>query len=358
MKTLEKPQYDAPPSDPDDRFRYEILTAGFESNGEWKTGKNLRMDYLRLTDKLTYTITQGIEVTDESTGEKTRRPYSTVVFLDKSARPISHLVRAGWPLFAKDVASGEVPPMPAFKFLNIDRRQWVDQIDPTGSGMMSPDRIHPSFMWSLRSIFLTSEGKKRVQEEGLTEAVEEMSATLDDQTVLVVDETSFSGETLKIATGLMERAFPTAHIKGTYWMDEKIKGHPRNPRWYDDTTRMGRGVNDRYSDVKDLSPRTEEYYRKFGKWFLSSPHWRVAAGIRDEGYHQLIREIKELAANPDVPILPFAGRSDFEDRIITYNDGGGDVPALTPLEKEAAVDRIMAQKKIILRASKSFKNYP
>src|SRR5690606_37669804 len=119
-------------------FQYDLLKGHFEPDGSWKSGEELRMQYLHLTDQLIQKMTQEKEVENPETGEKQLKRPSVVVFLDKSARPLSHLVRELWPTFAKDLETGEVPPMPAFKFLNIDREQWVNEFDPkSGKGIVN-----------------------------------------------------------------------------------------------------------------------------------------------------------------------------------------------------------------------------
>jgi len=336
----------------DSQFEYHILGAGMESTGEWVSGEKLRMDYLRTTDGLIQKITRGAEVTNPATGETERTPFSTVIFLDKSARPVSHFVRELWPLFAKDIHSGEVPPLPTFRFLNIDRRQWIDRIDPNWSGAIDPDRIDTSFVRSLRSIFLSPEAKRQIAEtDPDNKDIDTMPASLDNQAILVVDETHYSGDTLRVATGLLGRAFPTAHVDGAYWMREKVGGHNRNPRWYDDSNNMGRGVNQRYSEIKKLANAQEKtLYQKIGSFFLSAPHWRVQEGLQDHSYRQLVKEIKHLAAHPDVPIMPSRGRKDAEDRVIAYNTTYNP-SQLTEDEKDAIINNVITRKNDIEQRS-------
>lgn len=342
-------------------FKYELLGECNESTGRWISGEKLRMDYLHLTDNLIHKITDGVEVIDDTTGEKEKQPYSTVVFLDKSARPLSHLVREAWPHFAKNVESGEVPTMPDFKFLNIDRRQYIDQLDKNGSGIIEIDRIDQSFIWSLRSAFLTPEGKRQIEEgEGLTEEVENMTATLDNKNILVVDETFYSGDTVKIATRLLQRAFPTAHIDGTHWMKEKVGGFSRNPVWYSEAL-MGRGVSNRYAELGNHALKSipdDNFYAKKSGHFISSPHWRKRPGLRDSQYYQLIQEIKELTSNPDVPIMPSLGRDeeDLLDRIVAYNYDANP-SELTPDQKDALIQEVIVRKNTIDEVVKQRKHY-
>lgn len=343
-------------------FEYKILKGHMQPDGKtWKSDEKLRMDYLRLTDGLIQTMTRNVEVTDPETGEVELRPPSVVVFLDKSARPLSHLARELWPTFAKDLETGETPPMPSVKFLNIDREQWVHKIDSEASGIMDARHLDNSVIRSLRSVYLLPEDKARVQKEGLTEAVDSAPTTLDDEVVLLVDETRSTGRTLQIARGVMERAFPSATIKSTHWMNESFVNKGRNlnsvPVWYQADSKWGRGVNDRYADfsnAEDLDRSLpENYYRIMGRWFLSAPHWFAYPNreqTHDKGYYQLIDEFKHLAKDPDVPVIPAMSRytSDeaYNDRIITYNYDV-DIASLSSDEKEAMVQDVIDRKKAI-----------
>lgn len=321
------------PPEMEQPFEYKLLKGHLQPDGKTHVSdQELRMNYLTLTDSLVNTIVKGAETKNEETGEMERHPFSRLIFLDKSGRPLSHLVRNTWPIFARDIETGEVPPMPRFNFLNIDRQQWTTHVDPDGAGVVNINNVTPSVIQSLRSISLTAEGKEKVRESGLSEAVDDMPTILDDEHVLIIDETYSTGRTAKIAAALLGRAYPSAHFDTTHWMKESYyrNGVSFNtvPVWYKDGSKMGRGVNDRFADFSatDKLDRTlpENYYRTVGRWFLSAPHWFANPGaedVRDKDYRQLLREFKELAVNPDVPVIPSLSRDEqgFDDRIIAYN---------------------------------------
>lgn len=342
-------------------FEYEILKGHFEPDSRtWKSEKELRMEYVQLTDELIRKMTTGVSVENPETGETEVKVPTVAVFLDKSARPLSHLVRELWPVLARDPKTGEIPPMPQFKFLNIDREQWVNQIDPYGVGIMDIEHLRPSILNSLRSIFVEREYKDKIEQNGLNDAVNHMPSTLDGETVLIVDETLSTGRTAKIARAMMKRTFPKTAVAATHWMTSKFtkNGNEFNavPVWYKTADRMGRGVSDRYVDVMEgrrLDETSEkDYYRKFGKFFLSAPHWlSVPEGetLRDEAYMQLVREIKELATNPDVPFIPSMKRDDFDERLLAYN--GWDATKLSVKDEQNAIDQIIAEKRAINDAS-------
>src|SRR5690606_27374644 len=92
-----RPLEDTGPHEKEPPFEYKILEGHFEPDNEtWKSDQELRMQFFQLTDELIYKMTAS--------------ETSTVMFLDKSARPLSHLVRALWPICARDLETGEIPP--------------------------------------------------------------------------------------------------------------------------------------------------------------------------------------------------------------------------------------------------------
>lgn len=341
---------------PSPTYDYHILKGGTENTGWVTTDEKLRMDYLELTANLVETLTQGVEVVNEETGEKERRPYDVVVLLDRSARPISHLLRQTWSRFAKDPNSGEIPPMPDIKFLNMSRKYWVDQLDPNQSGILNIDRINQDDIDSLRSVFLTP-GSKQILKNDESQNIQHLPTTLDGKTVLIVDETKYSGETTKIATDFMKRAFKSAHIESTYWMHKRSGNtKTRNPVWdleIGDADKRGiKGIGKRYADLgaKALSELSPNNYAAYGgrEKFVSSP------APDNSAYLELIDEIKALANEKDIPIMPRQRRGerddDYFDRMLVYTYDI-DVSSLSHEEKDALIaDTIKRRQAIVAQA--------
>lgn len=301
-----------------DEFEYRLLTGHRRTDGSEKSSEALRMEYINLTDKLIHQMTDGVDITDPVTYEKETRVPDAVVFLDKSARPLAWLTRELWDRLAPEPGSDEIPPMPDMKFLNIDREQWVNAVDPDGHGYMDISKIDPSIIRSLRSIFVSPQDKQ----DGITEAIDDAPASLDNKTIMVVDEVSSTGRTLSIATKMIQRAFPSAHVGGAHWMDGMARkgsavGNADLPVWYKEDDEYGRGVGDRAHDHPDR--RSDNLTQRLGSWFLST---RFAKP--DGKALQLRREIKHLAEHPDVPIRPSYERDDVFERLETLN---GDRPA-------------------------------
>lgn len=315
-----------------DEFSYKLLKGHYRTDGSYKTDEQLRMEYIQLTDRLIYEITKGGAVVDKATGVETVRPYDTVIFLDKSARPVAWLMKELWPKLAAD-ADGVVADMPAINFLNIDREQWVNTVDPNGSGYMDISKVDDTIVRSLRSIFIKPGDKA----DGLVEDIDTAPASLDGKNIMVVDEVLSTGRTLDIAKKFLLRAFPTATVTGMYWMkgiatlnSGLSRGNADLPVWYKRNLITGRGVGDRNS----YSSSSENITQRLGRWFLSSRFEKP-----DETSLQLREELKQLARHPDVPLRPSIDRDDddYDERLARYND-------TTAEEAKSAIRQVLNQK--------------
>lgn len=303
--------------------QYSILTGHVRRDGTYKTTDQLHSEYVSLTDKLVYQMTEGVEVKNSQTGEREIRRPDVVVWLDKSARPLAWLTSELWDTLAAE-EDGTVPPKPDFAFVNIDRQQWVNDLDPMGNGRVDMDRVADVILRSLRSIFISPTHKR----QGLTEAIDDMPASLDGKTVLIVDEVKSSGETLGIAERFFAAAFPTAAIATTHWMagvktNKDAVVNKDDPVWYRGDTTLGRGVGERnphmskqpYNHNGNEAPRSLTQY--LGAWFLST-----ALEGPDELSVRLRQEIKWLGQDVrahKVLIRPYAQRDDLVDRIVRLN---------------------------------------
>ena len=304
-ETAEKTNYTSP--EESNEFTYKLLTGHPRTDGSYKTDRQLHMEYIQLTDGLIHKMTDGLEVVDSESGEKVVRRPDTVIFLDKSARPLAWLTKELWDQMAPEPGSDEIPPMPDFKFLNIDREQWVNIVDEQGVGHVDVSKVDPGIIRSLRSVFVTPQHKQ----EGLTERVDSAPTELDGKNVMVVDEVFSSGRTLNIATQLIRRAFPSASIGGEYWMQKiatkgAATGNADLPVWYKSDEESGRGVGNRQAEKRHASSNITQ---RLGAWFLSTRFPKP-----DEAALQLRREFHELATHPDVPLRPSNDR-DIDDII-------------------------------------------
>ncbi len=233
----------------------------------------MRRSYLRSTFRLTEKI------------QKYKPDY--VLYLDKSARPVSWLERELHDDFAEAAAEDGDEPEPKTNtlFLNIDREHWRDQTGGKefGSGQVTVKDVEQETIESLRAIFLNNvpedvagtEDLKRKLSESSEEDISDQPSLLDGKKVLIVDEVKFTGDTLKIAQKFLETAFPDAEFATHHWMtspkavdpNAKPTGLPDVPVWYRQDSEKGRGVANRdvYKSRKSASAR-----QRVGEVFLST----------------------------------------------------------------------------------------
>ncbi len=278
-------------------YSYELLTGHRRTDGSFKTTEQLQTEYVRLTDELIRQMTEGVPVEDPQTGERQLEKPDFVVYLDKSARPVSWLVKELWPTLAQ-AEDGSIPKMPETRFVNIDREQWVNSIDPEGRGLANVDEINKSVIRSLRSIFLANPKDRR---NGLTEDIDTAPTQFDGKTVLIIDEVLASGRTLRYAEDFFRRAFPEAKIATSYWMGKvnimQVKGavgtivNADLPVWYRQNFEPGRGVGNRN---EEKSFRSNNPTQRLGAWFLSTRFLEpdsLSQKLRNE-IHQLGNDVR------------------------------------------------------------------
>ena len=178
--------------------------------------------------------------------------------------------------------------IPEFKFLNIDKDDWIsreDIVQQPGSPIVSWNGKHaagPESMRSLRSVFLEREPEE-------SEDIYEIPTMLDDRKVMIVDEVQSTGLTKRLAQKLVEEAYPDAEsVESTYWMASSMQQVPGgyrqldNPIWYDPDTAAGRGVGQR--DI-ETSKKSKSWRNRRGAALLSTrPTSKdtLAQGLRDD----------------------------------------------------------------------------
>jgi hypothetical protein len=275
----------------------------------------LRSRYVTLTDSLIHRLE----------GHDGWVPHY-VVCLDKSGRPVAWLVRALWPVLARtpgtDFADAVIPSMPAFRFVNIDREQWWAFTGGSEFGVIDVSKVPADSIAKLRRVFLPR--------------TEPPTAWLDDKRVLVVDEVKNTGDTLQIARGLFERAFPTADVRIAHWMDPGNFTDPSGmrrtsdvPVWYRADTWQGRLVGNR---LDSANPRTTRRNVEASLFLSTRPV------VPDQRGRRLRLEAAQLAADVAAGELlarPCSDRdNDDWDRRIKVLYGFTDPRAFTSARKE------------------------
>lgn len=276
---------------------------------------DLRYEYVRLTEKLISKVL--FDNKDE------------VVFLDKSARPVAWLMKSLWPTLGfKDFDENGKPvpvDMPGIRFLNIDREQWEPMMGRTeginGEGITLkyvPDDTIDSLTGLMAERSLLPEEYVSADEPTF----------YDDKNILIVDEVSATGDTLRMAEALLGKAFKKASsIEGVHWMSpdkvyDKKSGGLRNanlPVWYSSATPYGRLVGNRDSSKSRTSSSTRQ---RRGSQFLSTRFEDVdVMGVR------LRREMKQLGADVadgKMPVAPSYDRpsdSEYYDSFMLHVNG-------------------------------------
>lgn len=302
---------------PADRFRvnpadYPIFATQSEHDSSensnqlhyWNIDKTLST-YLTNTAELIATI-DGSSIAYEKNPNLEKPDH--IIYLDKSARPVSWLVNTFWSDLSEE-------KLPGHSYLNIDRIPWFHRSNldvlpggyvrlPDGSKRVAtPQDFHiedisPIDLARIRALYLPG---------GITtedpEAIMQTPSSLDGKNLLVVDEVARSGSTMAIATQLLQAAFPEARsVNGAYfWQSSsKIVGDERQmlsvPVWYNSQHPDGRGIGDvdiEFFDKRyEESPNDKTRAQKFGSIVLSS--FRDLNAEPAQLSRELVREIKQM----------------------------------------------------------------
>lgn len=253
-----------------------------------------------------------------------------VLWLDKSARPVSWMVKELWDQLATPNSDGSIPDKPQSWFLNIDRIPWLrasglgnKEITSGVSGLFDINAIETDAasvkrqMGWIRGIFV--DDKRRDQDGNIIKLTEEnfdeevwkmplrcVNNNKIPKSLMIVDEVKSSGDTLSIAQKLLSAAFPELVVTRAYWQNDKraksIKGARVDkdgwvPVWYDDKTAAGRGVGD--VNLSWYHNSDKNWRHKLGAFVLSTPGLAMnsTTGNRkiDTKTINLRQDIKELA---------------------------------------------------------------
>lgn len=285
MESLHNPQ----PITEVEPYVYKILTPE-PHHTQLRTNEELHEKYLWMLSGLI----------EETVGDPETRS-DTLVFLDKSARPLAWMMRTFWEDLAPQERDAQgvlhTIPMPDMKFINIDRLEWRadPQMEMTDGGMKE---LTPSDIAGLRDIF--NLGKRNL---------------MDGKRVTVIDEQSESGDTLKVAEELFRQAFPTAEIKATTWINHPVTRDSRTstksyeikeiPVWYplkgtDKLSEEERGRGVFSPDTYHM--RSESFRKRFGadsnKYLTSRPRLRRQLSEQDTTSIETVNEAYNAATDP------------------------------------------------------------
>ena len=223
-------------------------------------------------------------------------PADTVIYLDKSARPVSWLVDGFWNDFTDK-------KKPENAFLAIDRAEMFKMIGTklnshqeieTADGSLRPANVRDFFidfdrlpkarqteiLSQIRCVFIDG----GIEEEN-PEKIMDTPTKIDGKNIAVVDEVSRSGATIGIATELIRRAIGgNVNVSGhVFWNDGFIKTDDGNyqmgntPVWYpaDPNDWRGRGIMDPSPSLREKeyreNPNPKTRAMKYSSAFLGVP---------------------------------------------------------------------------------------
>lgn len=274
-------------ADPAKRFHvnpkdFPIFSKQSEKSEKWNEDKRLPIDetlgrYVKATADCIAVLT-GEDEGDDTSSEKLPAA-DHIIYLDKSARPVSWLNNVFWDSFTDK-------PRPKHSYLAIDRIEWFRRTDtPVDAyGYVKDANGETSHLASFEEDFIkenvTDEDIARIRAlyipGGIGEDIDDNNidvekimntpTNLKGKNITIIDEVAHSGSTLKIAAYLVSRAIPeAASVNGyTFWnagtqvsADGEQHQMRSAPVWYDKNSRLGRGIGDVNEDF--FAKRYEQY---------------------------------------------------------------------------------------------------
>lgn len=270
-------------------------------------------------------------------------PPSSVIYLDKSARPVEWMVRSLWFHLARTpgtpYAQADIPSRPQSYFLNIDKKDWLRRmgipekyIEDAPESLIDFSKIDKHHLSRIRAIYST----RQINEENLEDAWQ-YPTKLDGQHAMVVDEVKSSGQTLKIAQKLLSLAIPEATFSGQHWATPNRtylnKGLPDSdgnlqfsidwvPIWYNPDDASGRDVGDRdfsWPEIAKVMGHSPSRFREVGRYVLSTPPhdpstYELATDERGKNLRDDIKRLSIHLAQKKLFFRPGSRRND-EDAI-------------------------------------------
>ena len=287
--------------------------------------------------KFTYDTIRAMDGSNEKIPK-----IDAVIYLDKSARPVSKLVEAFWNNFAEKDPETEKPvEMPNPSFLNIDRLTWFRRVginvqpnmDLKGNDGNQRRGTFQDFKQAVKNGKLKDEDIAAIHAlyiEGgrTTDDIDEImntETTLDGKNIMVIDEVSDTGATVEIAKLLIEKAFPKAksvqtHVFSNFGTIRTSSGEYQMagaPVWYpgDHSYEFGRGTLDLnpefWDNVYAENPTPENYAKKKASFIVSAEMDFDKEPFQES--RELFREISQMAKDYRAGKILF-GASTWDDR--------------------------------------------
>lgn len=319
----QEPNFEKSP-EPADRFRvnaddYPIFQQQTELSPNWGDNTTHRWNIDKTLGEYIKSTANLISTLDGTSAEYERHPDlpipDHVIYLDKSARPVSWLINTFWQDFSDQ-------KRPEHSYLNIDRIPWFRRsgidVDPNGyhqnpNGTLTlakPSDFHienidPSNFARIRALYFENGlPNDSIEPENISQIMHTPSK-LDGKNILIVDEVRRSGSTAYIAESLIKAAFPNvASVRSDYFWNSGSKSNQSGnesqilsvPVWYDSTVISGRGIGDVMPEY--YNARHEQWQndktraQKFGSIVLSA---MIDLGQEDgQRSRKLMHEIQQM----------------------------------------------------------------
>ena len=284
------------------RFRvspedYQIFSqqAGFRTD---KITGELKSQTLNINETLGSMVGCTAKLIGELTGGDGQVAADHVIYLDKSARPVSWLVDEFWDDFTD-------AKKPETTYLAIDRNYWFHNVgletdsrqylvDASGEKRLArgsdfwekfdalPKEEQRDYLARIRALYI--EGG--IANENINEILS-TPTVLNGKNLVIVDEVARSGATQSIAVGLLKKAIPELNSVRSvvFWRDQPkvLDGKDGEiqmgnaPVWYphDPNDWRGRGVKDInpafYENQYKLNPNNKTRAERFGSIVLGEP---------------------------------------------------------------------------------------
>jgi hypothetical protein len=223
--------------------------------------------------------------------------FDSLVFLDKSARPVSWLMKELWPIFA-----GE-SKMPERYFANVDA---ADLMGLTGGNRPTPEEMaelefSDEFLEEVRKVYADPQRPGK--------------SLFDGKKVLIIDEITVTSSTQIAALKLFSEAFPEGNFEARALIAGDKKGNTviNNPIWYHTLEVEGRGVGDRVGPILSApllrkDERTDflrEDFKQLAKDILSGEQGVFPARENDPAFYKTDSNGALILDDSGLPILRF-----------------------------------------------------
>ncbi len=304
---------------PADRFRvnpadYPIFSHQSSLDEHWGNNSEHRWGIDKTLSAYVSNTAELIAAIDGTSTEYSKNhelaPPDHIIYLDKSARPVSWFVNTFWSDFSDR-------KRPEHSYLSIDRLDWfrlsglpvnADGKFENSAGEIQTAKIQnfdikklpPDALARIRALYLPD----GISSEDPTEIMQTPSS-LDGKNILIVDEVGNSGSTLKIAQQIVQAAFPeAASVNGQYfWKSPKKYDHGgqlsqmlSQPVWYKSDSPYGRGIGEIdpnfYAERYQSNPTPTNHAKAYGSFALAR-----TVDLRtepDQLSRRLMQEIKTM----------------------------------------------------------------